>query len=135
MADAVTPQIVLQAYDALGTGDKKRCQQYFADDMVWLVPGHNQLSGLKHGLDEFLDFMQKVGQLSGNSFHMDRSALLVTGDYSADITRNTGRRAGDESRTLDIDVVHLLRWRDGKIVEGRGAIFGDGTAQYDRFWA
>ena len=24
---------------------------------------------------------------------------------------------------------------DGKVIEGRGAIFGDGTAQYDAFWS
>ncbi len=36
---------------------------------------------------------------------------------------------------LDIDVVHVLRWRDGKVIEGRGAIFGDGTTEYDQFWA
>ncbi|MEJ7651977.1 MAG: hypothetical protein WKH64_00750 [Chloroflexia bacterium] len=30
--------------------------------------------------------------------------------------------------------MHVLRWRDGKVVEGRGAIFGDGTTQYDQFW-
>jgi len=36
---------------------------------------------------------------------------------------------------LDIDVIHYLIWRDGKVIEGRGAIFGDGTAQYDAFWA
>ena len=131
----LTSQTVNDAYAALASGDKKRCQQYWADDMVWLVPGHNQLSGLKHGLDEFLGFMQKVGQLSGNSFHMDPIALLITDDYSADVTHNLGHRAGDPSRVLDINVVHLLRWRNGKIVEGRAAIFGDGTAQYDQFWS
>ncbi|MBV9490487.1 MAG: nuclear transport factor 2 family protein [Verrucomicrobia bacterium] len=131
----LTSELVTAAYDALASGSKKRCQQYWADDMVWLVPGHNQLSGIKNGLDEFLAFMQRVGQLSGNSFRMDPIALLITGDYSADITHNVGHRAGDESRVLDINVIHLLRWRDGKVVEGRAAIFGDGTAQYDQFWS
>jgi hypothetical protein len=54
---------------------------------------------------------------------------------SCDITHNLGRRAGQDERILDIDVVHFLRWRDGKVIEGRGAIFGDGTARYDEFWA
>ena len=39
------------------------------------------------------------------------------------------------TRKLDINVIHYLRWRDGKVIEGRGAIFGDGTAQYDAFWS
>jgi ketosteroid isomerase-like protein len=130
----VTPDQVAKAYEALATGDKERIREYWADDLQWLVPGHNQLSGWKNGLEEFLEFMATVGKLSGNSFNMESIALVTSGEYSADETRNTGRRA-DDPRTLDIDVIHLLRWRDGKVVEGKGAIFGDGTAQYDAFWA
>ena len=79
--------------------------------------------------------MQEVGRLSGNSFHMDREAIMLSDDASADVTRNQGNRAEDPSRKLDINVIHYLRWRDGKVIEGRGAIFGDGTAQYDTFWS
>jgi ketosteroid isomerase-like protein len=131
----VTPELVIQAYEALASGDRARIRQYWADDMIWLVPGHNPLSGLKRGLDGFLGFMQEVGRLSGNSFHMDREAIMLSDDASADVTRNQGNRAEDPSRKLDINVIHYLRWRDGKVIEGRGAIFGDGTAQYDAFWS
>ena len=131
----VTPELVTQAYDALASGDRARIRQYWAEDMIWLVPGHNPLSGLKRGLDGFLGFMQEVGRLSGNSFHMDREAIMLSDDASADVTRNQGNRAEDPSRKLDINVIHYLRWRDGKVIEGRGAIFGDGTAQYDSFWS
>jgi hypothetical protein len=31
--------------------------------------------------------------------------------------------------------VHVLRWRDGKVIAGKGAIFGDGTTEYDQFWS
>ena len=57
----VTPELVQQAYDALASGDREKIRQYWADDMIWLVPGHNPLSGLKRGLDGFLGFMQKWG--------------------------------------------------------------------------
>ena len=131
----VTPELVQQAYDALASGDQEKIRKYWADDMIWLVPGHNPLSGLKRGLDGFLGFMQEVGRLSGNSFRMNREAIMISNDASADVTRNVGNRAGDETRKLDINVIHYLRWRDGKVIEGRGAIFGDGTAQYDAFWS
>jgi ketosteroid isomerase-like protein len=131
----VTSERVANAYDALASGERERIREFWADDMLWLVPGHNRLSGQKHGLDEFLAFMAEVGRLSGNSFRMDREAVMVGNNTSADVTHNIGTRAEDESRILDIDVIHYLRWRDGKIIEGRGAIFGDGTAQYDAFWA
>ncbi|WP_250122566.1 nuclear transport factor 2 family protein [Chroococcidiopsis sp. CCMEE 29] len=130
----LTEQRVRQAYDVLASGDRQRIEEYWDKDMTWLVPGHNQISGLKRGLDEFLSFMDKVGFLTDNSFQMSWDRVLITGDTSVDIRHNTGHRAGDETRRLDIDVVHVLRWHEGKVIEGRGAIFGDGTAQFDEFW-
>ena len=131
----VTAALVGRAYEALAIGEKARIQEYWADDMKWLVPGHNHLSGWKNNLDEFLAFMGRVGELSGNSFRMDPIAVMTGDDSSADVTHNVGNRAGQPSRILDIDVIHFLRWRDGKVIEGQGAIFGDGTAQYDEFWS
>ena len=133
----VTPDHVLKAYEALGSGDMERIKQYWDQNMVWQVPGHNRLSSWYHGLDGFLSFMGEVGQLSDHSFKMQPIAgqVIVTGEYSADLTRNRGNRANQAEKTMDIDVVHVLRWRDGKVIAGKGAIFGDGTTEYDQFWS
>ncbi len=130
----ITPEQVAAAYAALATGQREQIAQLWAEDMRWLVPGHNQLSGWKNNLDEFIAFMGTVGRLSDSSFRMDSIAVMAADNFSADVTRNTGNRAGQPDRRLDIDVIHWLTWRDGKVIEGRGAIFGDGTAQYDEFW-
>ena len=85
--------------------------------------------------------MGTVATLSNNSFVMKPIAVMTSDEYSADVTHNLGFRAGSEGKgtppydELDIDVVHVLRWRNGKVIEGRGAIFGDGTTEYDQFWA
>jgi ketosteroid isomerase-like protein len=140
MTPTVDVARVRAAYAALATGDREKIREFFADDMMWLVPGGNKVSGLKTGLDGFLAFMGTVGRLSGNSFHMEEEAILIgtdpkTGDaLSADVTDNTGRLAADATKNLRIHVIHYLRWRNGKVVDGRGAIFGDGTQQYDEFW-
>ena len=137
----VTQELVGKAYEALGSGDQEKIAQYWSEDMVWIVPGHNPLSGVYNGRDAFLGFMGEVGKLSNNSFNMTAVAVMVSDEYSADVTHNVGYRAGHEGTgdvpytKLDIDVVHVLRWRDGKVIEGRGAIFGDGTTEYDQFWA
>jgi uncharacterized protein len=130
----ITPEQVAAAYAALATGQRDQIARHFAEDLRWLAPGHNQVSGWKNNLDEFIEFMATVGRLSDNSFRMDRAAVMTADNFSADVTRNTGHRAGEPNRRLDIDVIHWLTWRDGKVIEGRGAIFGDGTAQYDAFW-
>lgn len=131
----VTPEMVANAYAALATGDREKIQEYWAEDMRWLVPGHNILSGWKEGLTGFLEFMRQVGMLSGNSFHMENICTTTSDEYSADVTRNRGQRAGNPDKTLDITAVHVLRWRDGKVIEGRGAIMEDGTTRYDQFWS
>lgn len=133
----ITPEHVLKAYGALASGDIEQIAQYWDADMVWQVPGHNRLSGWYHGRDAFLAFMGRVGELSGRSFHMDSIAgqVVVSGEYSADLTRNRGNRANEPEKTMDIEVVHVLRWRNGKVIAGKGAIFGDGTTEYDQFWS
>ena len=133
MAD-ITADRVTSAYKALATGDRNLIAEFWAEALVWQVPGHNHLSGWYHGLDEFLGFMGQVGALSGNSFNMETISVMVEGEWSTDITRNRGKRA-DSEKALDIEVAHVLRWTDGKVVAGRGAIFGDGTTEYDQFWS
>ncbi len=133
MTDSVTPDLVRRAYDALLSADPDAISRYWAPELRWLVPGHNQLSGWKDGRDAFLDFMRRVADLSGGSFNMVWVDICVSGSRSADITHNTGSRP--DGRHLDIDVVHVLEWHDGKVVEARAAIFGDGTRQYDEFWS
>lgn len=138
---AVTADQVEAAYQALATGDREKVAQWWAEDMRWLVPGNHQLAGWWEGLDGFFDFMSQVGKLSGGSFVMTRTAVLLGGDMSADISHNVGSLVGSDTDTsdvyghLDIDVVHVLTWRDGKVVEGRGAIFGDGTSRFNQFWS
>ena len=134
---SITPEHVGEAYAALSSGDMARIKQFWAEDMVWQVPGHNELSGWYYSRDEFLAFMGKVGELSDHSFRMDMIAgrVLVTGDYSVDLTRNRGFRKDAPDKTMDIEVAHVLRWRDGMVIAGKGAIFGDGATEYDQFWS
>lgn len=137
----VTVELVGKAYNALASGNRQEIEKYWSADMKWLVPGHNPLSGWWYGLDGFLEFMGLVGQWSNGSFKMTPITVMVNDEYSTDVTHNLGYRAGFENvgevpyTKLDIDVAHLLRWHEGKVIEGRGGIFGDGTNEYDLFWS
>lgn len=131
----VSAELVQLAYEALASGDRPSIEKFWDDEMVWLVPGDHQLAGWKYGLGGFLEFMGRVGELTGGSFHMKTITIMVNDDFSCDVTNNQGTRAGDPSKKLNIDVAHVLRWRDGKVVAGKGGIFGNGTAMYDWFWS
>ncbi|MEI6798190.1 MAG: nuclear transport factor 2 family protein [Pseudomonadota bacterium] len=127
--------MVLAAYGALATLDRQKIAEYWHDDMVWLVPGHNPLSGWYYGLDAYIAFMTRVAEMSANSFVMKVVAIMTNDNWSTDLTNNLGNRAGMPDVKLDIDVAHSLHWKDGKVIAGKGAIFGDGTDQYDHFWS
>jgi ketosteroid isomerase-like protein/phenylpyruvate tautomerase PptA (4-oxalocrotonate tautomerase family) len=133
-ANRVTKERVEAAYATLASKDRAAIEEYWNQDMVWVAPGESQISGTKKGLNEFLRFMNTVNALSGNSFVMERYGVLVSSDQSVDLSHNTATRAGYPDRKLSIEVAHVLQWRDGKIVQGRGAIFGTGTTEYNKFW-
>ena len=138
----VSPEMVSSAYEALASGDMGRINEYWDADIAWLIPGRNPLAGWHRGLNAFIDYMRRVGQLTNNNLKTQTMALMVGDGYSAMMSKVTGYRAGfNESNAqrpdtkLDVDLVQILRWRNGKIVEGRSAIFGEGTDEYDRFWS
>ncbi|MEJ7651978.1 MAG: nuclear transport factor 2 family protein [Chloroflexia bacterium] len=74
----LSPDRVRSAYGALASGNMEQIREYWAEDMVWLVPGHNPLSGTYNGLDGFLGFMGNVGALSGSSFNMESIAVMTS---------------------------------------------------------
>lgn len=136
-----TAERVQEAYAALASGDPAQVAEYWAEDMRWLVPGNHAMAGWYEGRDAFLGFMEACGKRSANSFNMELITIVTNDEYSVDVTHNTGNRAGaPEGSTspydhLDISVGHLLRWRDGKVVEGKGGIYGDGTDRFNMFWS
>jgi ketosteroid isomerase-like protein len=55
MADSMA--VVDRMYECFGRGDMGTLKtDVFAEDIVWVLPGHNTLSGAKHGADEVIAF-------------------------------------------------------------------------------
>ncbi|MFJ7157681.1 nuclear transport factor 2 family protein [Streptomyces sp. NPDC101118] len=137
----VTRQRVEAAYRALGTGDRARILEYYSEDLRWLVPGNHPLAGWYESLDAFLELMGRTHRLTDGTFRMDIEYVLTGPDVSADVCRNTGLRAGAKEdakspyERMDYQVFHFMRWRDGRIVEGRDGLFGDTASAFSSFWA
>jgi ketosteroid isomerase-like protein len=139
----LTTERVLAAYDAMGTGDRKRMLEYWDPEVRWQTPGHHPFSGWHEGLDAFLAFNEIVEKASAGTFQAEIYAILVNdaAGFSADASRTTARRAHAplDSRSpydwLEVEGIHLLRWRDGRIVEGRGTMLGDGSTNFSQWWS
>ena len=131
------------AWEAIAAGDRGKITEYWAEDVRFEIPGSHAYAGWYEGLDEFLGFLGAFGRLSGGTIRAERITAMVdaAAGYSVDVNHNTARRAGltgtDASpyRDLDVDALHLLRWRDGRVVEGRWVILGDGVARSELWFS
>lgn len=136
-----TRDLVRRAYQALASENSSEIAKYYHSDVRWLVPGNHPLAGWYEGRDAFLELMKQTRMLTGSSFRMERIALMTGDGFSADLCRNTGGRTGSQADSispyerLDVSVLHLLAWQDGKIVEGRDALFGDDATSFSQFWS
>ncbi|MFJ8083604.1 nuclear transport factor 2 family protein [Streptomyces sp. NPDC096205] len=126
---------VRAAYASLGSGDRAVIEQYWSPELTWETAGNSRVSGTYKGMDEFLGFLGTMGEISAGSLAMEFRTIVVDGDVAVAVTHNTATRANDADRGMDIEEVHFLRWRDGRIVQGRGAMFGTGTGDFEQFVA
>lgn len=142
----LTVEYVRAAYAALGSGDRAKVAEYWDENIRWNTPGTHQYAGWHEGLDVFLAFLGKVGEVSGGTWDSATSLIFVdpVAGYSADVSRTTATRTGSAAGpggarslfdALDLEGVHLLKWVDGRIVEGRGAMFEGGQANFDLWWS
>jgi pSer/pThr/pTyr-binding forkhead associated (FHA) protein len=138
----LSPETVSAAYDALASGDLSRIRQHWDDGISWWVPGSSPIAGWQRGLEAFIAYLRHLAALSGNSLRSETQSVLTGSEQAAVLLRVSGYRAGyneNNSRKphtrLDVELVQVLRWQNGKIVEGRTAIFGEGLAEYDQFWS
>ncbi|MFG2823122.1 nuclear transport factor 2 family protein [Kitasatospora sp. NPDC048365] len=135
LAVKLTPKRVGDAYAALDSGDRAQIEQYWDKDLVWHVPGDNQLAGKYEGLEAFLGYAKSRQEITGGSFRSETEQIMIDGHVSAYLCRNSAHRTGEDcSCSLAVDVVQLLHWKDGKVVTGHEAYFGDGPTGNDTFW-
>jgi hypothetical protein len=138
----LTADRVVKAYDALMSGDRQRAAEYWDENVRFLTPGNHTYAGWHEGLDYFMSFIGMVLAASGGSFQIDPVTILINDEgYSIDVNRTFGRRAHASPTStspfdvLQIEGLHLLKWENGRVVEGRGAIFGDGLTNFNQWWS
>ncbi|MFJ2189023.1 hypothetical protein ACIOJE_13880 [Kitasatospora sp. NPDC087861] len=139
----ITPELVAAAYEAVTCGDREKTALYWSEDLRFFAPGSHAGSGWRVGLDDFLSYVQDMLKASGGSWTMQPVTLLINNEdgYSVDANKiHAVREGAPEGSTspfdvLDISGVQMLKWENGKVVEGYGGIFGDGGTNYTQWWS
>ena len=94
-------------------GPHEPLRALLADDIMWVVPGSNAISGEYRGVDEVMAYFARRRDLAARSFRMHPGDLLTgDGDHVAVLTDGTATIGGVERRW---STVGLYRLRDGRI--------------------
>lgn len=122
---------VRRGYAAFGSGDMDTLRSLFASDIVYSVPGDNQIAGEYKGPDEVLGLFQKLGQLTEGTLRVD---LKHVGDGETGVLAMhhvTGQRP--DGRSLSVDSILAFEFRGEEI--SRVRLFTQDQRNEDTFWS
>lgn len=130
MSSADIEKAVREFYRAYAEQDGEALIKLMAPDELLHVSGRHALSGEYQGIEEIFDYIGKVGAWTGGQGGFEVDAVMTDEDgHAAAIVTGTAIHEGE---TFKRQLVHLLAFRDGRVVEFRDLPF-DQYAE-DEFW-
>lgn len=107
-------EFVLNAYQAMTTGDVEWINAHSADDIVFQQVGRSPVAGTWRGRDQMIGHFMAFHELTGGEFFYSPQAVFADGDRAVVLMQSTVGRNG---RQLVYDAVHLWRIVDERAVE------------------
>lgn len=131
MAEHPNAQRLREGYEAFAKQDMETLNEFFAEDIVWHVPGHSPLAGTYKGKEEVFGFFMKLGELTQGSFSFEFHDFLANDEHGVAMVQARAQRDG---KTLDEKAVHV--WHispEGKATEFWG--FSEDITKGDDFFS
>lgn len=123
--------LVRAGFEAFSRGDLDTLEsQFFADGIVWHVPGRNPLGGEYTGIGQVRDYLSRAFQLADGTVDMELQDVLANDRHAVALFRS---RAGRKGRQLDTFDAVIFKVADGKFAEAWHRS-GDPYAA-DAFWS
>lgn len=114
MAEHPNVARIRDGYAAFVRGDFAALNELFAEDVVFHVPGRNQLTGDYRGRDAVYGFFGKLMEVTEGSFGIEVHAVLADDEHGVALAVTTAGRGG---RSMKVNEAHVTHLRDGRIVE------------------
>jgi ketosteroid isomerase-like protein len=115
MAEHPNVAIVRNAYESFAKGDLKGALADLADDCVFHFSGDGPISGDHKGSEAISAALIKTFELTEGTQVLDVKGIYADDDHAAVVIHETASRPDGASITLD--EVHILRLRDGKVLD------------------
>jgi ketosteroid isomerase-like protein len=106
-------ELVQKMYECFNAGDMATIKaDVFHEELIWRLPGHNPLAGVKHGADEVIAFFMQLGKAN---IQVDLIKIDVFGDDGCIEVH----RGHTETTTPKLDSVNATYYkvRDGKLAD------------------
>lgn len=101
--------------EAFIRGDLDTLQsQFFAEGIVWHVPGKNPLGGEYTGIGQVRDYLSRAFQLSHGTVDIELQDVLANDRHAVALFRSLAERKG---RHLDTFDAVIFRLENGKFTE------------------
>lgn len=111
-------KIIDRFFEAYGKRDLDDIKKVLSENVKWIFPGQNPLSGIKVGIEEVLSFFDKVGAIMGKSnVEVNRLIMGAADDYVIECQHIVTNR--DDGINFDQDMCVLWTFKDGIIIEGK----------------
>ena len=110
--------IIDKFFDDYSKHDTNAIKQELSENVKWTFPGHNPLSGTKVGINEVVEFFDKMGALMGKSnVKVEKLVMGVNDNYVLECQHIMTARENDVN--IDQHMCVLWIFENGKIVEGK----------------
>ncbi len=112
MAEHPNAQLWRRAQEAFSRRDMDSLRTFWADDIVYHVPGASPIAGDHKGLDAVLALFAKIVEMDIRI--VDVHDVLASDDHVVALVRGTASREG---RQLSMNQANIYNASDGKITE------------------
>jgi ketosteroid isomerase-like protein len=115
MAEHPNVAVARNAYEAFAKGDLEGALADLADDCVFHFGGEGPNSGDHEGREAIAAALVRNFELTGGNWSLDIKGIYADDNHAAVVLHETAGRA--DGASLDLDEVHVLRLRDGKVLD------------------
>ena len=108
-------QLITEYLTAARAGDWETAFGYFADDIVFRIPGRSRFAGDRRGKEAAVEYIQSFRDHYGEGeIEVELIDMLASDDRVALLVRE---RFHTDAGPVDIRRCNVYRWRDGQIAE------------------
>ena len=106
--------VVRKGYAAFSSGDMAALTTFLAPELLYHVLGRHPLSGDYRGIDQSLQFLGRLTEMTGGTLRVDVHDVLANDEHAVALVHTRAERAG---RKYDADESHVFHMRDGQVTE------------------